>query len=360
MRFFLNVSKKIIIFALVGVILTTSAFARITKIEPDEQTEIMGLIDNQTLTLSDKEQTAANLEHFLYNSSFAAIGGDIFPYPNSGEYTEVVEDGTYTAHGILAKGCFAYSKFVSYVMLGDFGEKLYHRETEGSLTENAVKNFILKNVQSGEHIRMGTYHSVSFVSGDEKGFYALGYASDNEWGGQKIEFVYYTYKDFTKQLNKLSAEDTANGRTLYVFDVQKDKNEKFNYEEKVSVILDKKLLSFDVEPVITEGRTYVPLRAIAETLQAQVSWDDAARCATIEKDGIKAEFQIDNKIYKINGVEFVSDAPAVIAQGRTLVPLRCVSESLSLDVDWDGESKCVLLNTPVIEEIPVEEETVNR
>ena len=351
MRFLLKVSEKIIIFVLVCAILTTSAFARITSLEPKEQDKMMSLIDNQTLTLCDKEQTVAFLEHFLYNSSFAAINGGIFPYPNSGEYTEIVEDGTYTVEGILAKGCFAYSKFVSNVMLGDFGTKHYHHETEGKLTTDEVRKFILKNVQSGEHVRIGTYHSVSFVSGDEKGFYSLGYTSDNAWGGQKTELVYYTYEQFTKELNKRSAEESANGRTLYVFDVQTDKNEKYNFSNPLRVFLDKNMLTFDVEPMLINDRTFVPLRAIAEAIGANVSWDEATNTAIIEKDGTKSEFTIDKNEYKINGCEYYTDAPAVGVGGRTLVPLRCVSESLNLDVKWEELSNSVALTTPIVEEI---------
>ncbi len=344
--------KKLIIFALVLTIFSTSASARIIKLDEIQKSKIMAMIDNQTI--ENKEQVISQLEHFLFNSKFCAIEGDIFPYPNSGEYTETVDDGTYMVEGILAKGCYAYSKFVSYVMHQSFGEKLYHKETEKNLTAEGVRKFILKNVQSGEHIRMGNYHSVSFVSGDEKGFYSLGYSSDNAWGGQKIEFVYYTYEEFTKYLNKLSAEWDADGRTLYVFDALKDKNEKYTFEENVSVILDKKLLSFDVDPVIIEERTYLPLRTIAETLGAQVSWDDKTKTATIEKEDTKAEFQIDNKTYKINGENFKNDVPAIILNDRTLVPVRCVSESFSLSVSWDDDTKCVILTTPKPQELEEE------
>ncbi len=348
MKFFLKVSEKLIIFLLVAAVLTTSVYGatRITELAPEEYSNIIALVGNQTLTVTDGETVAGYIDHFLYKSSFAAIEGGIFPYPNKEDYTEVVEDGTYTVHGILAKGCYAYSKFVSYVMLGDFGARLYHNETKGALTVDGVRSFILKNVQVGEHIRLGTYHSVSFLSGDENGFYSLGYSSDNEWGGQKIELVYYTFEEFTQLLNRLSPESSANGRTLYVFDVQKEKNEMFDFIPDVSVILDGSRLEFDVQPQIINNRTYLPLRIAAEALGAQVSWEEETKTAIIEKEGSRLEFQVNNSVYKVNGKEVKGDAPALVSEGRTLVPIRCISESFSLEVKWEEETKCVILKTP--------------
>ena len=348
MRFFLKVSEKLMIFTLAAAIFCASALAGTVSMAPEKESEMMSMLENQTFTLTDSDSAKAVLEHFLYKSQFAAVDGDIFPYPNKEDYTEVVEDGTYTAHGILAKGCFAYSKFVSHVMYGEFGTKLYHRETAGELTVDNVRRFILKNVQSGEHIRMGTYHSLSFVSGDEKGFYTVDYAGDGDWGKQKIQLSYFTFEEFTQKLNTLSPESDAKGRPLYVFDVQKEKNEKYDYTDGVGVILDGKLLSFDVNPAIINDRTYVPLRTIAEKLSANVSWVAETSTAVIEKEGIKAEFPVNKALYFINGQKFSADSPAIIVNGRTLVPLRFAGNALSLDVEWDGETSCVLLSTPHI------------
>lgn len=95
-----------------------------------------------------------------------------------------------------------------------------------------------------------------------------------------------------------------------------------------------KQVTFDVEPMITGGRTLVPIRAVADRLGAVVGWDPATFTATVTLNGIKVEVTRDSKIAKVNGVEVTLDVPATIVNGRTLLPLRFVSENLGQQVDY--------------------------
>ena len=64
---------------------------------------------------------------------------------------------------------------------------------------------------------------------------------------------------------------------------------------------------------------------------------------TAEKDGTKIQITIgDNKLYK-NGSPIELDVPAQIVNGRTLVPVRAVSEAFGCDVSWDGDTKTVYI-----------------
>ncbi len=99
----------------------------------------------------------------------------------------------------------------------------------------------------------------------------------------------------------------------------------------------------DVEPTIINSRTMVPLRAIFEALNSKVTWDEATKTATgISSDGLTT-VQITNgsNIGIVNGKEVYLDSPAVILNGRFLVPARFVSESLGALVSWDDYSKTV-------------------
>lgn len=112
----------------------------------------------------------------------------------------------------------------------------------------------------------------------------------------------------------------------------------------IKVLLEGKELSFDVPPQIIEGRTMLPLRAIFEALGLKVGWDDATRVITGTAEGIEIILKLDSKEAKVKGMNRTLDVPAKSINGRTLVPVRFIAESLDMDVNWNQESKTVIIN----------------
>ncbi|GBF32636.1 chitinase [Desulfocucumis palustris] len=110
------------------------------------------------------------------------------------------------------------------------------------------------------------------------------------------------------------------------------------------VVLDGNAINFDVPPTIEEGRTLVPLRAIFEALGANVGWDGATQTVTATKGQVAITLVIGGKAYK-NNTEVILDVPAKVVNGRTLVPLRFVSEALGAGVDWDGNTETVAITS---------------
>lgn len=105
--------------------------------------------------------------------------------------------------------------------------------------------------------------------------------------------------------------------------------------QEVKVFLDGEYLTFDVAPRIESGRTLVPLRKIFESLGATVDWNGATYTVVSTKGDTEVRLTIgENKMY-VNGQEIPLDVPGVIENGRTLVPLRAVSEAYSCDVSWN-------------------------
>lgn len=113
----------------------------------------------------------------------------------------------------------------------------------------------------------------------------------------------------------------------------------------VSVSVDGKKLETDVNPIITDGRTLVPMRAVFEALGAQIEWDDATKTVTAEKDDTEIKLTVGKKDMLINGKAASLDVPAVIRYDRTLVPVRAVAEALGVEVNWLSDIKTVSVNT---------------
>lgn len=106
-----------------------------------------------------------------------------------------------------------------------------------------------------------------------------------------------------------------------------------NYD--INVKLNDRYLFFDSEPIIMNSRTLVPMRAIFEALGADIVWDPINNTVSAYKDSISVKVKINEKTAYINNIHFELDAPAIIVDERTLVPIRFVSEALGADVDWD-------------------------
>ena len=113
----------------------------------------------------------------------------------------------------------------------------------------------------------------------------------------------------------------------------------------VRVMLDGEVLEFDVPPQIIDGRTMVPLRAIFEALGADIDWDAATQTVTATMDDVVAIMQVGNPAIKVAGDTVTLDVPPMIVDGRTLVPARAVAESFAIDVYWDGDTRTVVLAT---------------
>ncbi|MBQ2941734.1 MAG: alkaline phosphatase [Clostridia bacterium] len=99
----------------------------------------------------------------------------------------------------------------------------------------------------------------------------------------------------------------------------------------------------DVAPLITNGRTMLPARFVTEALGGTVSWDGEKREVIIEKEGLKLILTIDKDTAILNGEEVKLDAPAFIENGRTYTPVRFIAEALGAKVSWNAETKEVTI-----------------
>lgn len=111
----------------------------------------------------------------------------------------------------------------------------------------------------------------------------------------------------------------------------------------VRVFVDGDPVAFDQPPVIQGSRVLVPLRGIFEKMGATVEWRAASRTVLAASGSTLVELQIGSRIARVNGSPVTLDVPAMIIRGRTLVPLRFISESLGAGVQWDAASRTVLI-----------------
>ena len=99
----------------------------------------------------------------------------------------------------------------------------------------------------------------------------------------------------------------------------------------------------DVAPIIKGERTFLPIRLIAEELGATVTWNEAEQSVTIVKDDMTIVIYIGQAFALVNGEPVQLDEAAFIVNGRTYLPLRFVAENLGAVVTWDGLARTVTI-----------------
>lgn len=113
----------------------------------------------------------------------------------------------------------------------------------------------------------------------------------------------------------------------------------------ISIIIDGVRLSTDQAPVMVNGRTMVPLRAIFEAFNATIKWNQKAQTVTATKDDTTIMLKIGAKTATINNKAVTLDVPGLNLKGRTMVPTRFVSEALGHKVGWNPKTQVVTITT---------------
>ena len=118
----------------------------------------------------------------------------------------------------------------------------------------------------------------------------------------------------------------------------------------VEVRVDGWYIAFDQPPVIVNDRTLVPLRAIAESIGAEVGYDGATKTITLHKGGNIITMQVGGNTAHItyyDGAEYDAylDSPATLINDRTLVPVRFIADTFGFNVEWAADTKTVWLNS---------------
>lgn len=113
----------------------------------------------------------------------------------------------------------------------------------------------------------------------------------------------------------------------------------------IEIFVDGKKLEVDVKPVNIDGTVFLPVRYIVEYTGSSIEWEGAKRTVRIFNDEKEIVFQVGAPIAYVNGIK--TEMPKTfIKEGRTMTPVRFVSEQLGFLVDWEGTLRHVYITTP--------------
>ncbi|HEY5582969.1 MAG TPA: copper amine oxidase N-terminal domain-containing protein [Ruminiclostridium sp.] len=101
----------------------------------------------------------------------------------------------------------------------------------------------------------------------------------------------------------------------------------------------------EVTPVLVNDTAVVPIRAIIEALGGKVQWEYKERKVTISYNNKVVEFWLNKRNARVNGKEMDAKIAPKSINGRTMIPLRFVSEGLGLCVNWEGSTKAISVSS---------------
>jgi hypothetical protein len=120
--------------------------------------------------------------------------------------------------------------------------------------------------------------------------------------------------------------------------------------EEVKVVIGNKVITFDAQPEIVNGRTMIPVRAITEALGYEVKYAEQNGTKTVQliKGDVTIELYIDKtgikKMQKDQqDIMKTTDVAPYINSDRTYVPVRFFAEEIGLDVQWDQTTRTAIL-----------------
>lgn len=109
--------------------------------------------------------------------------------------------------------------------------------------------------------------------------------------------------------------------------------------------LNGKSQSIDAAPMLRSNATYIPVKYIIDAFGGQANWDQKNQRVTILRSGELMDLTVGDKQYVMNGKLQSSSVAPLVVSGRTLVPLRLVSEELGLTVKWDQKTKTITVQS---------------
>lgn len=103
-------------------------------------------------------------------------------------------------------------------------------------------------------------------------------------------------------------------------------------------------LDIKVTPILVKDTTFVPISAIIESFGGGAKWDNKEKKVTISYNNKVVELWLNKNEALVNGTKVNSKVAPKIISGRTMVPLKFVSENLGLYVNWEGSAKAISIS----------------
>lgn len=121
-------------------------------------------------------------------------------------------------------------------------------------------------------------------------------------------------------------------------------NQGFVYSN-IRVVANGEWVTFPTPPVVKNERLLIPIRSVFEMMGAKVEWypNDQSFSVTLGSNSIL--MKIGDKNFEVNGQKMLMDVEPILLNGTSMVPLRFAAEALGVKVEWDSANNAVILGS---------------
>ncbi|HAG11515.1 MAG TPA: hypothetical protein DCK76_09080 [Desulfotomaculum sp.] len=316
--------------------------------------------------LSASVQSATSIKLTWTDNSSNETGFKIERKLSGGSYSQLnkvsANTTSYTDTGLSSSTKYSYRVYA----YNSSSNSKYSNEVNATTTNDttlAAPSKLSASVQSATSIKLtwtdnssnetgfkierklsgGSYSQLNMVSANTTSYTDTGLS-----GGTKYYYRVYAYNSSSnsKYSNEVNATTNAAATVIAKATVIKLAIDKSTFS------VNDQLKTMDTAPVIRENRTLLPIRYIAESIGASVTWGASDKKATVSLNNKVIELWIGKNSALVNGQYMLIDAgnpdvtPIIIQPGRTMLPLRFISECLGCKVDWDHNKKEITVTYP--------------
>ncbi len=337
-----KILKQIVILYLAFSLLSSfSVFANDT--EQHKEDIFTFVIENDTaiITNVDDVKSVVTVPETLGNVPVTALAGGAFG--GSIKIKEVILPDTITSIGSM---CFSYCTELTNVILPE------------SLTvlENGIFNHCTK---------LGYIEIPNSVKKIEKDAF---YRCDDLWAitlpdgvtsiGENAFAACPNLTAATIPESVVSIEDNAfeKSDSLRIYAKPDSAAETFSranqisFEKLITVSVNGIDIVFDQPPITdtVNSRTLVPIRAVVDALNATTTWDAETKSVKITLPRHELLLRLGETVMTVDGEPYPLYSPAISFNGRTMVPIRNIIESINGSLAWDSEKKHIFIAAPLM------------
>lgn len=235
---------------------------------------------------------------------------------------------------------------IAYLQYGTLGKHV--------IGEPAVISLKVKGDNSGHWLRSAIHD----INGE---IYYIDLAKQVDWSGWKTLTIplpsNISYPINIKSLYVVHLENTKDqtvnqGQLSFKEFIVKDWNKPINKStpslqftlNKNEVVVGSEKKEVDQGPIVVDGRAFIPIRHMTELLGGNIEWVSKERKVQITKDYKVFDFWLDEHYMSLNGIKKELDVSPFIRNGRTMIPLRAISEGFGLYINYDSKTKNITIH----------------
>jgi len=198
-----------------------------------------------------------------------------------------------------------------------------------STNEDDKGKTICENIDGTEFVDVNVDSNTTY-------FYTI-YVLDEDENGNIIEIeLVFEMQETTVETDMILGADWGRHRNYILMKVDKD-----------TILYNELTLEIDpgrgTTPVIINGRTLMPIRAVIETMGGYVDWYDDERIVSLNVGEYNVEMKIESLDYTVNYEQLKLDVAPQIINDRTMLPIRFVAENIGSLIQWIGSTQEVII-----------------